>query len=152
MKPLRLNKEILILFFLCLICVPALAESSQRTIALVTANDSNISELASIEIRKLFLGVPAMHGKKQLRPLRNSTDKLLTEIFLQKVIFMSERNYEKQLLSRVYRLGGTRPEIYTNKSELVNKIQNTPGALTYMWAEEVADLKTLRVIWSVNVD
>ncbi|MCL5669464.1 MAG: hypothetical protein M1392_05745 [Gammaproteobacteria bacterium] len=44
----------------------------------------------------------------QLVPLLNTGDPMLYEVFLQKVIFLSARNYERQVLSRVFRMGGRR--------------------------------------------
>jgi len=140
---------------LCLFSFNSLADSSQRALMLVCSQDSGISELTPIEIRKLFLGVPVMRNGEPLKPLRNATDPLITEVFLQKVIFMSEQSYERELLSRVYRLGGERPEIYSKNSELVNELREIPGTLTYMWSDEVEDttgLKSLAVIWKGSIN
>ena len=96
-----------------------------------------------------------MHNGLILKPLRNETDPLLTEVFLQKVIFMSERSYDRELLSRVYRLGGKRPEIYSENTKLVNELRDIPGTLTYMWSDDVEDtagLKSLGVIWAGSIN
>lgn len=96
-----------------------------------------------------------MHKGQLLKPLRNATDKLMTEVFLQKIIFMSERSYERELLSRVYRLGGERPEIYSENTELIKELRDRPGALTYMWSNDVIDnpgIKSLGVIWAGSIN
>jgi len=138
-----------------MISTNGLAEPSQRIVILVSSQNSSISALSPLEIRKIFLGVPVVHNGLVLKPLRNATDPLLTEIFLQKVIFMSERSYDRELLSRVYRLGGKRPKIYSENTKLVNELRDMPGTLTYMWsadAENTAGLKTLGVIWAGSIN
>ena len=138
-----------LIFLLSMICIDGFATGHQQhSIVLVSNQNLDIDELSPIEVRKLFLGVPVMVGGKQLNPLRNSTDPLLTEIFLQKIVFMSERSYERVLLSRIYRLGGKRPEIVTDKSELEKQLSSSPRSLTYMWAGDATGLKSLGVLWS----
>lgn len=133
-------------------CNNSLAKSPQHTIVLVCSQGSNIASLSPIDIRKLFLGVPVMVDGKPLMPIQNNTDALLTEVFLQKIIFMSEQSYERQLVSRVFRLGGKRPEKYSNSIELVKKLNETPGTLTYMWSEDAIDLKSLGILWSGSIN
>jgi len=152
MRLFRIQMAYLI-FLLSMICVNGFAAGHQKhTIVLVSNQNLDVGELAPIEVRKLFLGVPVVVNGQQLNPLRNSTDPLLTEIFLQKVDFMSERSYERTLLSRIYRLGGTRPEIFIDKSKLVKQLNSSPGSLTYMWAEDAVGLKSLGVIWSSSTN
>ena len=140
---------------LCMFSLNGLAEPSQHTLILVSSQDSSIPALSPLDIRKLFLGVPIIRNGLILKPLRNATDPLLTEVFLQKVIFMSERSYDRELLSRVYRLGGKRPKIYSVNTELVNELRHIPGTLTYMWLDDIentAGLKSLGVIWAGSVN
>ena len=132
-----------------------MTEPSQHTLILVSSHNSSIASLSPIEIRKLFLGVPIMHKGQLLKPLRNATDALMTEVFLQKIIFMSKRSYDRELLSRVYRLGGKRPEIYSENTELIKELRDIPGALTYMWSNDIIDnpgLKSLGVIWTGSIN
>ena len=141
-----------LIFLLSLICINGFATGHQKhSIVLVSNQNLDVDELSPMEVRKLFLGVPVIVDGQPLNPLRNSTDPLLTEIFLQKIVFMSERSYERALLSRIYRLGGKRPEIYTDKPELVKQLRSSPGSLTYMWAEDATGLKSLGVIWSGSI-
>jgi len=153
---IRLRIQIVsLLVCLSTISINGLAEPSQRIVILVSSQDSNIPALSQLDIRKLFLGVPVIRNGIILKPLRNATDPLLTEVFLQKVIFMSERSYNRELLSRVYRLGGKRPEIFSENTKLVNELRDMPGTLTYMWsadAEDTAGLKTLGVIWAGSIN
>jgi len=154
MKLLRLHIVSLIVCF-SMISTNGLAEPSKHTLILVSSQDLSITTLSPLDIRKLFLGVPVIRNGLILKPLRNATDPLLTEVFLQKVIFMSERSYDRELLSRVYRLGGKRPKVYSENTELVNELRDIAGTLTYMWSDDVEDtvgLKSLGVIWAGSIN
>jgi len=99
----------------------------------------------------LFLGVPMTKDKVRLRPLLNTSDRLATDVFLQQIIFMSKREYERQLLSRVFRLGDQRPPEYENIDALLNALLDTPGSVSYMWSEQFghqSGLKSLGVLWT----
>jgi hypothetical protein len=136
---------------LCLMSAVSTAQSTQRSLLLVSGSDSQLDVLTHAEVRKVFLGVPVTTGQVRLRPLLNFTDPRATNIFLQQVIFMSERKYKRQLLSRVFRLGDQRPREYDDINLLVEDVRNTPGALTFMWSDQFegfTGLKSLGVLWT----
>jgi len=117
----------------CLVCAVGSAQPTERSLLLVCSKEAQIESLTHAEIRKIFLGVPVIRNETRLRPLLNSTDPLATNIFLQQVVFMSEREYRRQLLSRVFRLGDQRPREYGDIEQLVEGLRNTTGSLSYMW-------------------
>lgn len=143
-----------------LICVGLISINSakaetQRSLLVVSSVDSSITTISPNEVRKLFLGVPVMKGKIQLRPLRNASDPSLEEVFLQKVVFMSKRSYERRLLSSVFRHGGQRPEVYSNLAELVNKLNRSPESLSYMWSDQIENHEGIiskGVLWTGQID
>ena len=129
--------------------------AEERRLVLVTASISKITPLSPTEVRKLFLGLAVTQNSLRLEPLHNASDSLLNEVFLQKIIFMSAQNYERQLMSQVFRLGGHRPIRYTDAGKLVTVLQGTPGALSYMWlssAQQIPGIKVVQELWQGPVD
>ncbi len=146
---------ITLLVCLCLIGISNAAQSTQRRLLLVCGSESTISSLSPKEVRKLFLGVPITKDGVRLIPLRNASDPLVEEVFLQRMIFLSKRSYERQLLSRVFRFGGVLPPVFKNLPELINELHRSPGAVSYMWSGQAAhadDLKSIGVLWEGTVD
>jgi len=144
-------KTMALLVCLCLAGIAAAVESSQRDLLLVCGTESTIPQLSREEVRKLFLGVPIVKDGIRLKPLRNASDELITEVFLQKTVFMSKRSYERQLLSRVFRLGGSRPPVYTDITELTAELRRSPESVTYMWSDQVTQanaVKSIGVLWA----
>jgi len=139
-----------ILLCLCLIYTSSAAQTTQRSLLLVCSDNSGLESLSHAEVRKLFLGVPMFEDQLRLKPLLNTSDAFATDVFLQQIIFMSKREYERQLVSRVFRLGDQRPAEYEDLDTLVNALLNTPGSLSYMWSEQLehqTGLKSLGELW-----
>ncbi|HEY9198419.1 MAG TPA: hypothetical protein VIR60_03560 [Gammaproteobacteria bacterium] len=125
----------------------AVAQSDDdRRLVLIASGDSGITALSAAEIRKLFLGVVVEQQGRSLVALRNQTDPVLHEVFLQKVMFMSGPMYERTLLTRLLRTKATRPEAYDSEPALLQALHTNPGAVTYMWADRAAELPDLRVV------
>lgn len=148
-------KIIILLVCLCLVSNIGSKQTTQSRLLLVCGVESTAPLISHKEVRKLFLGVPIIKDGVRLRPLRNASDPLITEVFLQNIIFMSKRNYERQLASRVFRLGGERPPVFTDISELIDELRQSPEALTYMWADQLthADgVKSIGVLWEGSAE
>lgn len=117
-----------------------------RRLVLVVGDQSRIVALPTAEIRKLFLGIPIEQDGRMLVPLRNQTDPVLQEVFLQKIMFMSGPMYERTLLTRLLRTKGTRPQVYESEVALLQALQASPNAVTYMWAHQAESIPDLRIV------
>lgn len=140
---------------LLLVCVIHSADSAERRMVLVSNDQLTLPPPSALELRRLFLGLPVVKDGHTLEPLRNNTDPVLYEVFLQKIVFLSAHNYEHQLLSQVFRLGGQRPAFYSDMNELVSALKTRPGAVTYMWADTAQTLPGIRIVedlWQGSTD
>jgi hypothetical protein len=129
--------------------------ANPHVLVLATSAASTVPALTTQEARKLFLGVPLEKDGARPVPLLNTSDALTYEVFLQKVAFMSASTYEAQTISVVFRLGGKRPETFSDLKALVNALQQNPGTVTYLWADQVQDnqgLKVVNVLWQDSED
>ena len=148
-------KRILLRGFLCLTFLVCSAQTTQRSLLLVAAGDHGLGAVTHAELRKVFLGVPVTRDNVRLKPLLNSTDPLATSIFLQQVIYMSEREYRRHLVSRVFRFGDQPPTEYKEIDSLVEGLRSTPGSLTFMWSEQFESyegLESLGVLWTDSAE
>lgn len=142
-------------FCLALAGTAGAADTAQRNLLLVCSTDSPLQPLSHTDTRKVFLGVPVSQDGVRIRPLLNSTDPLATRVFLQQVVFMSEREYRRQLVSRLFRMGDQRPVEYDSIGLLAARLRDTPGSVSFMWSdqlEEHAGLKSLGVLWTSATD
>lgn len=130
-----------------LLAAPLAATHDDAPALVLVANvHSPLQALSVAQTRKLYLGVPLLVGQQRIRPLRNNTNAVVQEIFMQKVMFMSTQAYERQILSRVFRTGGTRPAEYARLRDLLAVLESDPGAVTYLlraFAETQPGLKII---------
>lgn len=125
-------------------------ESDHRALVLVASTDSPIDGLSAADLRLSYLAVPVRADNVEIRPVLNRSEKLLHEVFLQKVIYLSAQHYRRQVVSRVFQSGGIRPAIADSESDLVMLLRQDPRRVSYMWrrdAQRHQSIKSLDVLW-----
>lgn len=133
---------------------PTMAESAPRTLVIVAAQDSPVEEITLRQVRLAFLAVPVRIEGTLVKPILNTADRLLHEVFLQKAIFLSDQNYRRQILAQVFRSGGTRPMEADSTRKLVELLVDSPQRISYMWENEArnhSDLKIVLVVWQDSI-
>lgn len=122
-----------------------------RKLVLVASEQSSVTSLNAKELKKLYLGLNVEKNGTAIVPVRNHSDTLLHEVFLQHVIFMSSRNYERQLTSRTMRSGKKRIDEYSEKKQLINRLLRQPNSITYLWEKDLKahpNLKVIQHLWA----
>ena len=124
--------------------------AAEEAVVLVVGNDSPIEEISLLDIRKAYLGITITMEGRTVRPLRQDEDDRLNLIFLQSVIAMSHKSYERRLLSMMLKYGTPRPVEVDDHEELVERLAGNRYAIGYMWKSE-ADanprVKAIKVLW-----
>jgi hypothetical protein len=122
-----------------------------QSVVLVVRADSSVRALDSVDVRKLFLGLPVLVNGDPLHPLRNRSDPLLDQIFLQQIVAMSQPGYDRQILILVNRQRSLRPPEYSSVTAVVTALEADPNAVSFMWLRDVGHnpkLRVIRVLWS----
>ena len=131
--------------------LPWRSRAQGRDIAvLVTADPDAYASLASIEVRKLFLGFTIVHNGSVLQPVRNRSDELLDQVFLQHVVSMSDDAYERRLLAMSLRQGRARPREVRSRDELIRVLKTVRHSISYAWQADVeglSDIHVVRTLW-----
>jgi hypothetical protein len=134
-----------------LLCLSTQVCAASHTLVLVVSADSKVSELDSLTVRKLFLGLPVLVEGSPLHPVRNRSDPALDPIFLQQIVALSQSAYDRQILIGVNRQGWLRPVEINTASRVLDTLYADPNAVTFMWLHEVAHdprVRVIRVLWS----
>jgi hypothetical protein len=119
-------------------------------VVLVTDKDGPIQSISSLNIRKAYLGIPVTVDGNLIRALRRSDDERLNQIFLQSVIAMSARSYERRLLSLMIKFGTPRPDVVDDNDGLSESLGRFPASIAYMWksdAEKEPRVRIIGVLW-----
>ena len=125
--------------------------AEQRSVVLVVRADSVVTDLDSLAVRKLFLGLPVFVNGNPLHAVRNRSDEQLDEIFLQQIVAMSQSAYDRQVLVGLNRQGSIRPPEATSPAQVLQALYADPNAVSFMWSRDVAHnpkVRVIRVLWS----
>ena len=139
--------QLLILTALTFVAQTSLADVA---VVLVTHKDSPIESISSLDIRKVYLGISVTIDGNTIRALRRRDDERLNQIFLQSVIAMSERSYERRLVSLMLKFGTPRPKVVDDSDELFESLVSIPSSIAYMWksdAEVDSRVRIIGVLW-----
>ena len=124
---------------------------ADHSMVLIANADSPIEAISPIDLRKLYLGFVVLSNTgTQVRPLSNESDARLKEVFLQDVMGMSARSYDRRLLTLTLQSGRPRPEVIEDLNLLLQRIDNDLQAVAFVWEEDVENMdnvKVLRVLW-----
>jgi hypothetical protein len=138
-----------VLLTLCLLGASRPSAATEQNLVLVASAQSPITSLSLAEARKIYLGVPIRVGDKMIQPLRNASDPLLVEVFMQRVMYMASETYERQILNRLFRLGGERPRHFDEARDLTAALYSNPWAITYMWRDVALSTPGIKIVgWS----
>lgn len=140
----RACAQFLLLAFLWLQTGAAVA--TDPALVLVANANSPIKVLTKSQARKLYLGELIRVDGRVIVPLRNNSDQLLQEVFMQRVMYMATETYERQILNRVFRAGGQRPSVYSDFTELTDALKNDSMAVSYMWSKAALATSGLKVV------
>lgn len=138
-------RYLLYFLFIFTISFSTLAESGQKLV-IVTGSQSDITSLTPKELRRVFLGLNVTNNNSAVVPIRNHSDDMLHEVFLQKIMFMSSRTYERQLNLRVVRKGLAKPKQFSTQAEIISALTNTNNSISYMWEKDAKNFSDLRII------
>jgi hypothetical protein len=140
-----------VLAILLILCLVAPVRPATQSVVLVVRADSSVRALDSVDVRKLFLGLPVLVNGDPLHPLRNRSDPLLDQIFLQQIVAMSQPGYDREILILVNRQRSLRPAEYSSVAAVVTALEADPNAVSFMWLRDVGHnpkLRVIRVLWS----
>jgi len=136
--------------FLVLLLGAARPAFAVEELVLIVSTRSDVDQLDSPLVRRLFLGLTVTQHGTRLRPVLNEADPKIKELFLQNIVSMSDSTYDRYVLRLTLLQGRTPPEVYRSSADLVNTVAADPTVIGYVWAKDVAHdlrVRVLRVVW-----
>lgn len=121
---------------------PALA----RELVLVGASPINYPVFSLFEVRKIFLGYPVKRQEAVINGIINYTDEKAYQVFLQKLIHLSAKNYERRLLSKTFRTGAPTVSKSDTLSDLKSKLLSDKTKVSVLWRDQLESNDGLIVI------
>ena len=123
----------------------AIAKDSD-SLVMVTSTLTDEVSLSQKELRRLYLGLGVVKNDNQMVPIRNHSNDILHEVFLQKVMFMSSRTYERQLNLRTIRKGLKPPTQLSTHKAIINALIIHKNSVAYMWKNQAVEHPNIRIL------
>lgn len=143
-------RSLILIISLFIFASPTIAEVDQRLV-LVASEVNNITALSQKELKRTYLGLTLKRTDQVIVPIRNHSDEFAHEVFLQNIISMSSRIYERQLTTRSLRGAGKRPLAEVNREDLVSRLAQIPNSISYMWENDALNddrVVIIQTLWS----
>jgi len=146
----RVSVRVLLLSFVLLLALAVQECRAELAVVLVIDKNSPVNSISTLDIRKAYLGITVVVDGQIIRPLRSRHDDRLNQIFLQSIVAMSQRSYDRRLLSLLLKNGKPRPVEVDGHDKLLEMLTRRPSSIAYMWKSD-ADLderiKIIKVLW-----
>lgn len=128
------------------LAVAPMAFAGDARVVIVAGAQSTIRSIAPADVRRMFLGLPIVVDGAEVAPLCNLADTRTHEVFLQKVLFMSAQAYERRMLGKVYREGGSRLREFESSDALLQALLANPRGVTYMLHDAAVATPGVRIV------
>ncbi len=125
------------------------AFATERRLLLITNSNYKPLSLNKTELRRLFLGIPVYRKGNRLIPFVNKSEDLCYQVFLQSVIGMSEKRYERTLVSGFYRQGVLSPNIYQDQIKLLSDLKTEELGISFLFDTEGIEEKQFNVVQEI---
>lgn len=122
------------------------AEEQPLRLVIVTSAHSRIDGLNYPVLRKIYLGSVSSVSAYPIYPLINQSNRLLHEMFLQKVLFMSQNTYKHHLHHTKFPTDTVLPIAYRSEDKLIAHLNAHPGSITYLTERAAAIRPSVRVV------
>ncbi len=123
---------------------------AKHKVVLVTDRNCPLTQLSSLDLRKIYFGFRVEQDNRVLRGIINRGDDQLEQIFLQSIVAMSKKSYMRRSLWLRLNYGNPKLLEFYLPLEFTEQAKKRSCSLTYMWLEDVphtGDLKVLDLLW-----
>ncbi len=133
---------------LFLICMSGSVHA--RELVLIGPESLAKAHFNKTELRRLFLGFMIYKNGEVVNAFRNDSSEKMDNVFMQHVMFMSRKNYERRLLSLKFKKGNRDIKALDTTGEVLSIISRNKYSVSYAWSDEIADkegIHVLQVLW-----
>src|SRR5215470_13304718 len=108
----------------CALAMRLPGASAPSDLVIVVDESSPVRSISVADVRRRYLGIPVVVDGIEVVPVRNLSDADFYEMFLQRVLFMSAQSYERRMVSKIFREGGSSILAVGSRDELYRTLHN----------------------------
>lgn len=124
--------------------------AAQPELVFVAASGSDVKNISILDIRRLYLGMPAAHNTNIQKVLLNRSSASIHREFLKDILHLTEAAYQRKIAKKIFRRGKGYIDSFDHKSDLVEFLLKNKNTISYMNKADAVnntDLKVVKLIW-----
>jgi len=134
------------------IWVGSVAAAELKEIAVISSKSFSADALTLEEVKEIYRGERQIIGGVRLKPIDQRDSQPIRAGFLGKVMNFSSDEYVTYWNNRLFREGGIPPIPKNNSAEVIGAVQDTDGAIGYVWLDEATAAKAnLKILLTIPV-
>jgi len=144
----KVSKIIRVFVFslVCSLSLITVSSAENKVGVLIAAELSPVNKASVLEIRRLFLGLPASSDNLIQNTVINLSDPVAYKDFLKNIMHMTDSGYRRKIVKRIFRQGGKKVNEIEDIEEIVNHLTNNPYDVSFMMADEAKKTKGIKVV------
>jgi len=128
------------------------AAAELREIAVISGKSFPADVLTLEEVKEIYRGEKQLIGGQRLKPIDQRDTQSIRTQFLNKVLNFTGDEYVTYWNNRLFREGGIPPIPKNNSADVISAVQDTDGAIGYVWLSDTADSKpNLKILITIPV-
>ncbi|MBL4743442.1 MAG: hypothetical protein JKX87_02215 [Cycloclasticus sp.] len=142
-------KKLYAVLMLLVFLAPTTAISGEDTLVAMVTSNLSLTDNKTLDIkaiRKLYLGFKSAAQQKPVEVVVNVSDEQLYQSFLQRVMYMSAKKFQRISVAKFFRHGGKLIQNIDNTNELAEKLSSNSNVVSFIWAKDLKRYKHLKVI------
>lgn len=123
-----------------------------KELAVIAGKSFPVDTLTLDAIQQIYRGDKELIGNVRLKPVDQRDTQQIKFLFLDKVLNFSRDGYITYWNNRLFREGGIPPVLKQNAEEVILTVEDTVGAIGYVWLEEAKAAKErVKILLTVDV-
>ncbi len=105
------------------------AQSKKVAFKIVVNLENEVTELSRGELARIYLGRKTLWGSQTVVPVMLQEKDPTTQVFVEKILNRTVRQYRAYWKRRLFSGGGTTPKTFYSSTQILEFVAKTPGAI-----------------------
>ena len=126
------------------------ASANAREIAIIANQDYPLSSISASAVKNIYLGEKTSEGGVKIKPMEQR-DETIKKRFIEKVMGSTVDGYKAYWIKKFFQEGVTPPTAKGTPTEIIQAINQTSGAIGYVWVDDVKGDSGVKVLLKIEV-
>ena len=126
------------------------ASANARELVIIANKDYPLNSISASVVKNIYLGEKTAEGGVKIKPMEQR-DEAIKKRFIEKIMGSSVDGYKAYWIKKFFQEGVTPPTAKGTPSEIIQAINQTSGAIGYVWVDDVKGDSGVKVLLKIEV-